>query len=95
MAWTSGKSRLEITSTVNCPTPGQEKTRSVRIAPPSRLPTSRPNSAVTTGSEALRSPCRSTTFSGPKPLARELRMWSEDSTSISEERSSRATTATE
>jgi len=50
-----------------------EKTTSVMTAPPSRMPTSRPN-WVTIGVSAARSECRKMTRRSDSPLARAVRM---------------------
>ena len=67
-----GRSRLRTLFSARRPSPGRLKIASVKIAPPSAMPMSRP-SIVTTGSSALRRTCRrTTTFSGA-PFARAVR----------------------
>ena len=53
--------------------PGMPNTVSVRIAPPIRIPMSRP-STVITGVIAARSPCLMITVRSRRPFARAVRM---------------------
>src|SRR5207244_2223913 len=64
----SGRSWSRMARMVNWPSPGREKVVSVRIAPPSSRPRSRPK-IVTIGVSAARSPCLSTTSRSGRPFA--------------------------
>ena len=67
------QSRISTESTSKRPSPGQLKTFSTTIDPPSRKPNCNPI-MVTTGIIALRRPCLSTTSVSLTPFARAVRM---------------------
>ncbi len=69
----TGRSCWLMEYTAVYPRPGIEKTTSVMTAPPSRMPTSRPN-WVTIGVSAARSEWRKMTRRSDSPLARAVRM---------------------
>ena len=69
--------------------PGSENVLSVRIAPPSSSPRSRPK-IVRIGVSAERSPCLTTTVRSGRPLARAVRMKSSPIVSSMPARVSRA-----
>ena len=69
----SGRSWFWMARMVNWPRPGKENVVSVRIAPPSSRPRSRPK-IVTMGVSAARSPCLTTTVRSGRPFARAVRM---------------------
>ena len=71
--WTVMMSPRVMASKVRRPMPGMLNTVSVRIAPPTRMPMSRP-STVTTGVIAERAPWRKITRRSERPLARAVRM---------------------
>ena len=70
---TIGRSAFWIASNAVRPMPGMLKTVSVRIAPPNRMPRSRPK-IVTIGVIAERTPWRKMTRRSLRPLARAVRM---------------------
>src|SRR6185295_1135235 len=70
--WIVARSPRWIASYARRPTPGIPNTDSVRIAPPTRMPRSRP-STVTTGVIAARRPWRITTRRSVRPFARAVR----------------------
>ena len=80
---------MTTASTEYLPMPGSENVLSVRIAPPSSSPRSRPK-MVRIGVSAARSPCRTTTVRSGKPLARAVRMKSSPIVSSMPARVSRA-----
>ena len=69
---TSGPSRSRRAPALSDPRPGQRKTASVTIAPPTSVPSSRPK-MVTMGTSALRSACTRTTRGKERPFARAVR----------------------
>ncbi len=73
MPWIVARSPRWIASKAKRPTPWMLKTVSVRIAPPIRMPMSRP-STVMTGVIAERTPWRRITRRSVRPLARAVRM---------------------